>query len=136
MNSSISAKTCGPGLGKFMLVYLFGYTPVVRSRLITKEMLAPGGVSEYYPGTGPHDAKSALAFLPVFESGLAVLIPERPINIFTARRKLKECGICNFGIDLSFVRPDKKLWDTLQSFYESGENSPDSLKFNFKRGIK
>lgn len=129
-------KMCAPGLGKYALVYLFGYPPIVRSRLITEEMIEGDRVSEYFPDSDEQDAKGALSFLPVFESGLALLVPERPVNIFTARRKLKECAVSNFGIDLSFLKPDKKLWNTLFASYGSGENSPDSVKFNFKRGIK
>jgi putative protease len=125
-------KICGPGAGKFMLVYLYGYPPVVRSRLITKDMLTPEIITDHNPLDGKHSA----SLVPVFESGFLVLTPEKAVNIFTAQRKLGECGISNFGIDLNYIKPDNKLLASLLTSYKSAENIDDSVKFNFKRGIK
>jgi len=131
-------KMCGPGLGKYMVVYLYGFVPVVRSRLVTREMLTGETITDYAPAATAHDdvARVASSFIPVFESGLTVLVPEKPMSIFTARRKLRECGIANFGIDLTCIKPDRKRWNALISAYNVEENSVDSVKFNFKRGIK
>jgi len=56
---------------------------------------------------------------------------EKPVNIFTARKKLKEFRIDTFGIDLSFLKPDKKVWQTLINAYHQQTNIPESIKFNF-----
>lgn len=129
-------KMCGPGLGKQMVVYLYGFVPIVRSRIITKEMLSGELIRDHSYASGKHENRTPVSFSPVFESELTLLIPEKPVNIFTARKKFKECGISNFGIDLNFIKPDKKLWNTVISAYELQENIPDTLKFNFKRGVK
>lgn len=127
-------KMCGPGLGKFMVVYLYGLPPLARSRLITKEMISCEVVKEY-PSSKEYSRASS-SFMPVFESGLLLLLPEKPVNIFTARRKFKDCGISNFGIDLNFIKPDKKLLNSVMTSYNAGENIPGTDKFNFKRGVK
>ena len=127
---------CGPGLGKFLVVYLYGFAPLVRSRLITKEMLSGELISDGSPSVEKREHLTNVSFLPIFESDLALLIPEKPVNIFTARRKFKECGIETFGIDLSFIKPDKKQWLSILDGYTKQENILDSIKFNFKRGIK
>ena len=129
-------KMCGPGLGRQMVVYLYGYIPVVRSRIVTREMLSDDAVGDLAGAPEKHAHGTYVPFSPVFESGMALLIPDKPINLFTARRKLKECGINNFGIDLSFMKPDNKAWNAVASAYKLQENIPGTLKFNFKRGVK
>jgi putative protease len=129
-------KLCGPGLGKYVVAYLYGYVPVVRSRIITREMLNDDPIRDRAPASELQESVTPVSFTPVFESELAVLIPEKPVSIFTARRKFKECGIANFGIDLCFISPDRKRWTTLLTAYQQQENPMDSLKFNFKRGVK
>lgn len=129
-------KMSGPGMGKYMVVYLYGYVPVVRSRIITREMLTDEPITEYVPPSQSAEKNTLATFLPVFESEQALLIPDQPVNIFTARKKLNECGIRNFGIDLSFIKPDKRSWNVIIEAYQQHENLLDTLKFNFKRGIK
>ncbi|MCX5782565.1 MAG: hypothetical protein NT145_07710, partial [Elusimicrobia bacterium] len=129
-------KMCGPGLGKFLVVYLYGFAPLVRSRIITKEMLSEEIIRDGSPDPEKREHIANVSFQPVFESELALLIPEKPVNIFTARRKFKECGISMFGIDLSFIKPEAKLWKTLLEGYTKQENIVNSVKFNFKRGVK
>ncbi|MHB9155774.1 MAG: hypothetical protein ACYC5N_08825 [Endomicrobiales bacterium] len=129
-------KLCGPGLGKYVVVYLYGFPQVVRSRIITPEMLGPDGITEHAPAAQARENRATAAFTLAYESGLAVLVPEKPVNIFSARRKLRECGIENYGIDLSFMRPDKKRWNDVFESYLLQENILDTAKFNFKRGVK
>jgi len=129
-------KMCGPGLGKYMVVYLYGFIPVVRSRILTKEILGEKMITERARDSGADDGCTLLSFSPVYESKLALLIPAKPVSLFTARRKFHECGINNFGIDLSFIKPDKKLWNNIIDAYNRQENIPDSVRFNFRRGIK
>ncbi len=125
-------KMCGPGLGKHLVVYTYGFVPVVRSRFITREMLTAGKVSDRAPANGAHEHALRSAFYPVFESELSLLIPEKPVSIFTGIRKLKEIGVQNFGIDLSYSKTDKKLWQSVFEAYSAGENPVNTVKFNFK----
>lgn len=120
-------KMCGPGLGRYVVFYLYGFVPAARSRMLTREMFCDDLIK---------DRLAPIAFTPAFESELTLLIPENPVSNFTARRKLKECGITNFGIDLCFIKPDRKLLAELFTSYKQLSNPIDSHKFNFKRGIK
>jgi putative protease len=124
-------KMCGPGLARSLVVYLYGFPAVVRSRFITRELLSADKISDRTPA-GSHEHLLHSSFYPVFESELALLIPEKPVSIFTGLRKLKEIGVQNFGIDLSYMRPDKKMWHELFTAYSSGENPQNTVKFNFK----
>ncbi|MFC1501740.1 hypothetical protein ACFL58_04775, partial [Elusimicrobiota bacterium] len=127
-------KMCSPGLGKFLLVYLYGRIPVVRSRILTREMLDNVQIKDKAPEAQGKDKPSS--FMPVFESDMTVLIPNQPLSIFTARKKLKECRIENFGVDLTFTKPDKNLWKAIFDGYNKFENPENTIKFNFKKGIK
>ncbi|MCX5778838.1 MAG: U32 family peptidase [Elusimicrobia bacterium] len=126
-------KMCAPGLGRHVVVYLYGFIPVVRSRFLPGDTLGHEPIREHVLAESP---AVPAAFTAVNESELVVLIPEKPVGIFTARRKLKECGISAFGIDLSFIKPNKKIWQSLLSAYRLQENIPGTEKFNFKREVK
>jgi putative protease len=125
-------KMCGPGLAKSMVVYLYGFAPVARSRYLTREMLEDSKISGLAPANDTRKFSAQPAFFPVFESEIGLLIPEKPIGIFTGLRKLKEIGVENFGIDLSYIRPDKKTWQAIYAAYSAGENPINTAKFNFK----
>jgi len=125
-------KMCGPGLGKHLVVYVYGFPPVVRSRFITRDMLNSDKISDHTPVGNAHEHLTHSSFFPVFESELGLLIPENPVSIFTGLRKLREIGVQNFGIDLSYIRPDKKTWQALLAAYNAGENPENTVKFNFK----
>jgi len=128
-------KVCSPGLGRHLVVYLYGYAPVARSRLIAKEMLGEGLISDCSE-TAAERKTSEGGFKAVFESGLAVLVPEKPFSIFNARKKLSTMNVSNFGIDLSYITPDRKIWDEIFAAYTACENTDNTVKFNFKRAVK
>ncbi len=129
-------KMCGPGLGSHVVCYLYGFVPMVRSRLITRDMLEDGMITNSMSDPDLREGRAPFSFFPVFESGLALLIPDKPVSLFTARDKLRECGIATFGIDLSYMKPDRKRWAAVFSAWQRREPLPDTRRFNFKRGIK
>ena len=114
------------GLRAHLIVYLFGYPPVVRSRMVNSDYLEKGII------TNNRDEKFTLKY----ESGSMILLPSMPVMNFTVCKKLLESGISNFGIDLSFIKPDKNKWDSLYKCYIEKKNLLDTVKFNFKRGLK
>jgi hypothetical protein len=125
-------KMCGPGLGRFLVVYLYGAVPAVRSRLVTREMLSDDPVvSDRTAGAGNREA-----FLPYFEAGLTVLTPERPFAVFDMRDRLREFGIGEFGIDLTRVKPGRQAWEEIIHAYRTGRNPANSSEFNFDRGVR
>ncbi len=126
-------KMCSPGLGGQTVLYLYGHVPLARSRIMTDHMLEDCVIQDQAPITGQSE-RSLLR--PIFESEMALLISDKPFNIFKAREKLRECGVRHFGIDLSYVKPRKDMWQILERFYDRQNNMPDTLKFNFKRGVK
>ncbi|MFH1368801.1 MAG: peptidase U32 family protein [Elusimicrobiota bacterium] len=129
-------KMSGPGLGSHLAVYLYGHPAVVRSRIVTRGNLDDGIISENSMPKAASEAKISSSYFPVFESDTTVLIPEKPVSVFTFRKKFRDCGIKNFGMDLSYLKPDRALWSVLIDAYQKEENIVGSLKFNFKRGVK
>ncbi len=109
-----------------MAVYLYGYTPLSRSRFMTREMCE---------GT-PIEERPGLRFRRVYESGSGMVIPEMPVSLFNTRKKLAALGIDTFGIDLSFIAPEKKRLEEVLRSYREGVNPDDSFKFNYKRTVK
>ncbi|MFH1353321.1 MAG: peptidase U32 family protein [bacterium] len=126
----------GPGLGRHMIVYTYGYPPVVRSKIITQDYLGKVLIKANDKSKGNIAEKEETGFFPVPESKLSLLMPFSPVCIFSSRSKLKKLGIRNFGIDLSFIKTDKQLLNALLSGYTEQENILNSVKFNFKRSIK
>ncbi|MEA2081340.1 MAG: peptidase U32 family protein [Elusimicrobiota bacterium] len=124
----------GPVPAQRLLIYLYGHPPVVRSRILTPGYIGDALVREN--DKNGKKGKDENSFYPVSESKLTLLIPAKPVCLFSSRRKLQSLGIRDFGIDLSFVPPDKKLLNTLFASYDESENVPGSVRFNFKRGVK
>jgi putative protease len=118
-------KLAEAGLRSRLIVYLYGYPPVARSRMLSKDTYSEGIFSQ-------QDIKLKM----IFESGAGVLIPDKPVMLFNAREKLGLSGIRNFGIDLSYVKPENALWENIYGAYQKKTNLPDSIKFNFKRAVK
>lgn len=69
------------------------------------------------------------------KDGLANLISDEPLSLIHRTKKLNELGICNFVIDLSYYKPDAKMFRTLMIHWDRKERVPGSL-FNHKRGLK
>jgi U32 family peptidase len=113
------------GLRGRLVVYLYGYPAVARSRMVTKATHNEGVFAD-------RDNR----FRMVHESGCGVLLPLEPVMLFNARAKLNGLGIRNFGIDLSYVKPGKNTWEGIYSAYCKRENFDGSIKFNFKRLVK
>ncbi|MCK9582849.1 MAG: U32 family peptidase [Endomicrobiales bacterium] len=127
-------KMCAPGLGKNTVVYIYGHAPIVRSRMLEKENIGQEVISSYN-ASQEMESKTIVELLPIYESGLALLIPKKPISFLNAQRKLIECGINNFGVDLTYIAPNKKFLDELFNAYKTQENMPDTMRFNIKRGV-
>jgi putative protease len=114
------------GVRSRMVVYLFGYPVVTRSRMVNPDYLSENDI------TSNTDDRFRISY----ESGSMILTTDRPVMNFTSRSKLSELGITNFGLDLCFIRPDKKKWAEIYTAYSNQENLTDTDKFNFKRGLK
>lgn len=115
----------GSGLRGYLVVYLYGYPPVARSRMVTKETHREGIYSD-----------GDIRFRLIQEEGSGVLIPVEPVMLFNAHDKILGLGVRNFGIDLSYLRPEKQFWKDIFSAYREQENFPASIKFNFKKLVK
>ncbi|MDO9514009.1 MAG: peptidase U32 family protein [Elusimicrobiota bacterium] len=124
----------GPVDAARMLIYLYGHPPVARSRILTPGYI--GGDLLMENDRGDKKSKDENSFYPVSESKLTLLIAAKPVCLFSSRRKLHDLGISNFGIDLSYIPPDRKLLKTIFDSYDTGESVPGSVRFNFKSGVK
>ena len=114
------------GLDSRLLIPVFGYPVITRSRMLPKE-------TDY--GTVVSD-KNDISLKQMVECGINILITEKPVMLFNAIDKLKITGIKNFVIDLSFVKPNSRVLDKIMQHFKDGKNFDDSIKFNFKKGVK
>ena len=114
------------GLRARLIVYLYGYPVLSRSKMLDPQYLEAGLITN----------KSNENFKLKYESGSGIVLSEQPVMNFTVRKKLSGLGIANFGIDLSYIKPDKNKWKQLYGSYLDQKNLPDTTKFNFKRGLK
>jgi hypothetical protein len=119
-------RMANAGLRGRLMVYLFGYPPVARSRMLDSELFENGLASD---NTGE-------SFRIEYESGSAVVLPSTPLSLFTARERLLKLQVTNFGIDLSHIKPHKNSWNMIYDAYREMKNLPNSIKFNFKAGVK
>jgi len=67
---------------------------------------------------------------------LYYLIAQETVCLFHKRKKLEEMGINLFCIDLSFIEPDKKIFDKILYCYQNQIKYEGSCLFNFKGGLK
>jgi len=70
------------------------------------------------------------------EGNLNILVSKKPVMLFNARAELKNAGINEFCLDLSYIKPDKKFLSELLAAYAVGINFKDSFAFNFRKGVK
>lgn len=113
------------GLRGNLLFYLYGFPPVVRSRLLTKDIHPEG----YY-------LERNILLRLAYEPGMGILVPDKPVMLFNTREKLATLGLRHFGIDLAFLKPAKDVWKDIYAGYTERENTLDSIKFNYKRSVK
>lgn len=109
-----------------LIVNLFGKPVVTRSRMLTKE---------HNYGTVVSDKKD-IELEQFMEGNLNILVSKSPVMLFNAKEKLKNSGVNEFCLDLSYIEPDKKFLKKLMDAYAHNKNFEGSLKFNFKRGVK
>jgi len=67
---------------------------------------------------------------------LYYLLGEKPMALFHHRSKLRQRGISEFLIDLSFIEPRKSLWRNILMAYKNESKFPGSSLFNYKAGLK
>ncbi|MFC1546210.1 peptidase U32 family protein [bacterium] len=119
-------RLANSGLSAYLLVNIFGYPVITRSRMLSKE-------TNYNEVSSD---KKNIKFKIIIDAGMNILIPDKPVMIFNAVDKMKNMGIGNFIIDLSFINPQKMFYTNLIDYFKNRKNYTNSFKFNFKRGVK
>jgi putative protease len=76
------------------------------------------------------------AFVVSTKNGLYYTLPVTPVCLFAKRKKLSECGVSDFLIDVSFHEPDYRLMNTLINGFKDGVRIGDGTIFNFKAGLR
>lgn len=109
-----------------LIVNLFGKPVVTRSRMLTNEHNYGAVVSD----------KRDIELDQFMDGNLNILVSKTPVMLFHAKEKLKNFGVHEFCLDLSYIKPDKKYLGELMKAYANDKNFEDSSKFNFKRGVK
>ncbi len=114
-----------PQLKSRMLVYLSGFPKLALSKMIFPEFVKNSAI------------KTDLdEFRIISADEETIIIPKYPVMLFDLKHIFKRNGINSFGIDLSYVEPDKNYIDiNLKAFY-GHTNLNSRHKFNFARKLK
>jgi len=121
-DDSMNIRDCASQNG---MTYLFTHVPLFMSRM---KPAVP-------PGTYLAD-RLGRKTVTVHKHGLYYLLAEETVSLFHKRRRLEEMGIITFCIDLSFMEPDRKMFDEILDCYTNEKKFPGSCLFNFKGGLK
>jgi len=70
------------------------------------------------------------------KNGLYYTLPKTPVCLFAKRKKLSDCGVNEFLIDISFHEPSYELIGTLMNGFKQCIRIDGSTIFNFKAGLK
>lgn len=68
--------------------------------------------------------------------GMTITIPEIPVSLLHDRHKLSQKGFKNFLIDLSFMQPSQKNFDTIITEYRNAGKISPSTTFNLRSELK
>ncbi|HBE89159.1 MAG TPA: hypothetical protein DDW67_08485 [Elusimicrobia bacterium] len=109
-----------------LIVTLFGKPVITRSRMLTRDQDYGAVRSE----------ETGIELDQGMEGGLSVLVGKDPVMLFNAKDKLRSVGVNEFCVDLSRIKPDRKLLAELRAAYAGGRNFGNSVSFNFRRGVK
>ncbi len=114
-----------PQLKNRMIVYISGFPKLAVSKMIFSESVKNSEI------------KTDLdEFRIISSEEETIIIPKYPVMLFDLKHILKKNGINSFGIDLSYVKPDKNYIDiNLKAFY-GHTNLNSRHKFNFARKLK
>jgi len=82
--------------------------------------------------TDPHNN----SFFVSTKNNLYYTLPNTPMCLFAKRKKLSECGIENFLIDVSFHEPDHNTLNRLIQGFRDGTRIDNGSIFNFKAGLR
>ena len=117
-------NTCSPeGIVGIMPVY--AKPPLFISRM-------PPAVDCNVTVTDPHGN----SFFVSPKNNLYYTLPTTPMCLFAKRKKLSECGIENFLIDVSFQKPDYNNLNKLVQGFRDGIRIDNGSLFNFKAGLR
>jgi putative protease len=70
------------------------------------------------------------------KNNLYYTTPNTPMCLFAKKKKLSECGIENFLIDVSFQKPDYDTLNKLVQGFKNGIRIDNGSLFNFKAGLR
>jgi len=104
---------------------VYGKPPMFISRM-------PPGINCDTVVTDPHGGK----FFVARKNGLYYTLPDTPMCLFAKRKKLSECGIENFLIDVCFHTPDYEIINKLITGFRDGVRVENGTLFNFKAGLR
>ncbi len=111
--------------GSDSCITLFAYVPLFISRM--------------QPSLSSHTFitdKKQCGFFTRIRDDLFYLIGEKPLCLTHRRDKIAETGINAYILDFSFCPVQKKILNTVLSYYHSKKKVPYSTLFNHKAGLK
>lgn len=121
LNVSEMAKV----LSDKLIVYLSGFSELAISKMICS--------SE----TENQNIKSNRDEFRILNNGKQnIILPKYPITVFDLKSIFLKFKINSFGIDLSYIEPNKNYLDLILRAFYNNTNIDSVYKFNFKRKLK
>ena len=116
-------NTCST-VGIVGIMPVYGKPPMFISRM-------PPAVNCEVTVTDPHGN----SFFIKQKNNLYYTLPTTPMCLFAKKKKLSECGIENFLIDVSFQKPNYDTLNKLVHGFRNGIRIDNGSLFNFKAGL-
>ena len=115
-------------LSKFLknnlIVYLSGFPEIVISKM------------KFVKDIQNKNIKSNKDEFKVISQAENIIIPKYPINLFSFKNNLISMGIKSFGIDLSYIEPNKNYLIQIVKAFNNNMYISSQNKFNFERILK
>lgn len=108
-----------------LIVYLSGFPEIVLSKMKFVDIVENKNIKS-----------DKDEFKVITKNDENIIIPKYPINLFGFKNKLMNMNIKSFGIDLSYVEPNKNYLAQIINVFNNNLYLSSVNKFNFERRLK
>jgi putative protease len=108
-----------------LIVYLSGFPEIVLSKMKFVDIVKSKNIKS-----------DKDEFRIITKDDENVIVPKYPINLFGFKNKLMHMNIKSFGIDLSYIEPNKNYLSQIMNVFNNNLYLSSANKFNFERGLK
>ena len=108
-----------------LIVYLSGFPEIVLSKMKFVDIVENKNIKS-----------DKDEFKVITKNDENIIIPKYPINLFGFKNKLMNMNIKSFGIDLSYIEPNKNYLAQIMNVFNNNLYLSSANKFNFERKLK